>query len=304
MYPFEVLIHGPFNDFKADAEMKPTDNAHCMFSVNDYEDGHWRYGKFYDFIWDNIKETALSAKERTALLGSEGRILSRAAKKLRITDHDKAGGEIAEIFLYGVMKHYYGALPVVPKIFYKQNRNDYAKGADSVHVVIEQEGKVSLWLGEAKFYNGVENDRLEEIVESVFDTLDTEKIRKENSIITNVQDIDHLDIPEEKKKEIEELLSEERSIDLLKPHLHIPIMILYESPLTERTKSYTEDYKKEIVAYYKERVEAYLKKQLEKCKERVRDYEKITFHIMLFPVPDKAKIVRDFMNTANAHRIS
>ena len=99
-------------------------------------------------------------------------------------------------------------------------------------------------------------------------------------------------------------MSEDRSIVLLKPHLHIPIMILYESPLTESTTSYTEEYKNEISAYYKERTEAYLKRQLDKCRDSVHDYEKITFHIMLFPVPDKAKVVRDFMNTANAHRIS
>ena len=143
-----------------------------------------------------------------------------------------------------------------------------------------------------------------EIVDSVFDTLGTQKIRKENSIITNVKDIDNLGIPEETKKYIEELLSEDRSIDLLKPHLHIPIMILYESHLTKRTSSYTEEYKSEMIAYYKERVTAYLKRQLDKCVGKVHDYEKITFHIMLFPVPDKTKIVNDFMNTSNVHRIS
>ena len=51
---------------------------------------------------------------------------------------DTEGSELAEILLYGIMHHHYKALPVVPKIFNKQNSNDNAKGADSVHIVLEK----------------------------------------------------------------------------------------------------------------------------------------------------------------------
>ena len=58
--------------------------------------------------------------------------LIEAAKNLRLTDIDGddpgKGSEIAEIALYGIMHHHFGALPVVPKIFYKQNVQDNAKG--------------------------------------------------------------------------------------------------------------------------------------------------------------------------------
>ena len=49
------------------------------------------------------------------------------------------------------MKHHYGALSAVPKIFYKQNVQDNAKGADSVHIVLNN-NDFSIWFGEAKFY--------------------------------------------------------------------------------------------------------------------------------------------------------
>ena len=50
------------------------------------------------------------------------------------------------------MKNHYKALSAIPKIFYKQNDNDNAKGSDSVHIVIDPNGGFQLWLGEAKFY--------------------------------------------------------------------------------------------------------------------------------------------------------
>ena len=40
---------------------------------------------------------------------------------------------------------------------FKQNNQDNAKGADSVHIVIENENNFSLWLGEAKFYTNIES---------------------------------------------------------------------------------------------------------------------------------------------------
>src|SRR3546814_13092016 len=89
-------------------------------------------------------------------------MLERSAKNLRLLsdDEDNDGGEIGEILLYGLMKKYYSALPVVPKIFYKQNTRDYAQGADSVHIVLDDEGGYTLWLGESKFYNRLDNSRL------------------------------------------------------------------------------------------------------------------------------------------------
>ncbi len=137
---FKVVIDGRFLDLWASSVLTPVENKKLLSLVNDFEDNHWRFNKFYNFIWDNIAETALSHREREALSGQPHSLLSAAAKNLRLTDSIAdigKGSELAEVVLYGLMKHVYKALPVVPKIFYKQNVQDNAKGADSVHIVLD-----------------------------------------------------------------------------------------------------------------------------------------------------------------------
>lgn len=135
-------------------------------------------------------ETALSAEEKASLLDNSYIRLEKSAQNLRLLENEEAGGEIGEVLLYGVMKKYYGALPIVPKIFYKQNKNDYAKGADSVHIVLDSNNKYTLWFGEAKFYNSLETGRLNSIIDSVANMLETDKIRKELNIVTNIKDLE------------------------------------------------------------------------------------------------------------------
>ena len=261
--------------------------------VNDFEDGKWRYSEFQDFIWNNIAETALSARERENLIGNPQTILRQAAKNLRYVDKDKGeGSELAEIVLYGIMRHYYRALPVVPKIFYKQNTQDNAKGADSVHIVITEDN-FSLWFGEAKFYNSIEDDRLSKIIDSVITSLDTNKLKKENSIITDLVDIDIL-IPD-LAAEIKKSLSFTNSMDNIKPKIHIPILLLHQCEITNNETRMSDEYKNKIIEYHKERAIKYFTKQLNK-KDRIHLYEKITFHLIIFPIPNKNMIVETFLN--------
>lgn len=109
----------------------PNNNKWLLSLVNDFEDGNWRREIFDNFVWDNIADTALSRREREALIGHPHSLLVAAAKNLRLSDSEQdvsKGSELAEIVLYGIMRHKYGAVPVVPKIFYKQNVQDNAKG--------------------------------------------------------------------------------------------------------------------------------------------------------------------------------
>lgn len=159
---FNILIDDSFVNICTDGTLSPIDNKYILSLINDFEDGEWRYSKFQNFIWDNIAETSLSQKEREKLITQSHSTLVAAAKNLRLTDTDEigSGSELAEIILYGIMKRYYHALPIVPKIFYKQNSQDNAKGADSVHIVIENDNDFSLWFGEAKFYNSIERSSI------------------------------------------------------------------------------------------------------------------------------------------------
>lgn len=301
---FEILVDTTFADLGADSTLDPITNKRVLSLINDFEDGNWRHERFQNFVWDNIAETALSQKERSSLAGKPHSLLSAAARNLRLTegDNDKTrGSELAEAVLYGIMKKHYGALPVVPKIFYKQNTQDNAKGADSVHIVIENEADFSIWFGEAKLYNSIENARLDKIVASVKESLRTDKLRKENSLITNLTDLDLLVEDDDLRTSIRDALSPKQSVDTIKPRLHIPILLLHECEITKSTTVLTDEYKQKLIDYHTDRATSYFKKQI-KAMEDVHLYSKIRFHLILFPLPSKDIVSGQFIASATKLR--
>lgn len=300
---FDIIIEDFFTSFYFDNDSKSYPNKSLLGLINDFEDGDWRYKKFQNFIWDNIAETSLSHRERESLSSDPYTLLAAAAQNLRLTDAIQdisKGSELAEIVLYGIMKNHYSALPVVPKIFYKQNSQDNAKGADSVHIIIAN-GDFSLWFGEAKFYNSIDDDRLTSIIKSVGNSLSSDKLRKENSIISNVNDIDTLILDNVLLKNIKEALSNQKSIDYLKPKIHIPILLLHECKITKETTCLSEEYKKNIISYHKERATSYFKKQKSKIGS-IFGYSDVKFHLILLPVPEKEKIINSFITRARAFK--
>ncbi|MBK7967373.1 MAG: DUF1837 domain-containing protein [Bacteroidetes bacterium] len=303
---FEILINNTFSDLNSDDTISPVANKSVISMINNFEDTNWRYNHFQNFIWDNIAETSLSHKERESLVNNHHSLLTYAAKNLRLSDKKgdiSKGSEIAEIVLYAIMKHHFNALPVVPKIFYKQNAQDIAKGADSVHIIIENGNDFSIWFGEAKFYNSIEDARLTEIITSVGNSLSTEKLKKENSIITNVSDIDLLIGDEALRIAIKAALSPRESIDIIKPKLHIPILLLHECEITKRENNNSDEYKSALIEYHISRAESFFKSQINKL-GALPHYSEIKFHLILFPVPLKKKIVDKFVSIANFYKNS
>lgn len=295
---FEILVDDTLSGVTSAPQLIGLVKKRVLSLINGFEDAEWRYSKFQSYLWDNIAQTALSERERSALVDQSHSSLVAAARNLRLTDDDNIGqgSEIAEVFLYGLMRHHFGALPVVPKIFYKQNVQDNAKGADSVHIVVEGDD-FTLWFGEAKFYNSIADTRLDNVVTSVINSLSTDKLKKENAIITSVSDLDSLPIAMEVRTKIKAALDNRESIDNLKPKIHIPILLLHECSITSRTKDLTEAYKADIIAFHKERAEAYFLKQIEKS-DSIHKYSDIKFHIILFPVPSKVNIIKAFVQAA------
>lgn len=295
---FEILIDDFFLKLDASSNLVPVKNKRILSLVNDYEDMQWRYEKFESFIWDNIALTALSEQEREKLSDRSHSKMIASAKNLRLTDKPNdigKGSELAEIVLYAIMHHHYKALSIVPKIFYKQNVQDNAKGADSVHIVLDDKDDFSLWFGEAKFYNSIEDARLPSVVTSVGNSLVTDKLKKENSIITNMPDINALVMNSDLVKKIKTALSNQISIDQIKPRLHIPILLLHQCEITLAAIEMTDDYRGKIKKYHLDRAKAYFDKQIESLGGSVTKYSDITFHIILFPVPDREKVVNEFI---------
>ncbi|MFN3713006.1 MAG: DUF1837 domain-containing protein [Alcanivoracaceae bacterium] len=298
---FEVIVNDSYIRLFAGSDLSPSHNKYVLGLINDFEDGQWRYQKFQEYIWDNIAETALSYEERSNLVGNPLSVLRRAAKNLRLIDQESKkkigeGSELAEILLYGIMRDHYKALPVVPKIFYKQNSQDTVKGSDSVHVVIsDDKSDFTLWFGEAKFLSDISDSRLDVVVDSVMDSLKSDKLKKENSIISSVGSLRSLVSGESLYERISKSLSNKASIDTIKSKINIPILLLHNCSITSEQSEISDEYIENIRKFYLGRAESYFKKQVKKISSEIFKYSEVKFHLILFPVPDKEKVVNQFV---------
>ena len=314
IWKFDILIDDSFVNFNPNSvEITPDTNDFLVSLVNGFEEGHWMKKNFQNFIYNNIAETALKAEERIKIVDDSYSCLVESAKHLRLIDKDGVdeetkkkdkgrGSEIAEIVLYGIMKHHFNAIPAIPKIYYKQNDKMNALGDDSVHIVLTKDGDFQIWLGEAKFYNDLEDKRFGEPLDSIAQMLSPAIIRKEIGILTGLNELDVvLRDNLEMLEKVKSVLKNFTSIDEIKERLHVPILLLHECEITNCATRLSEEYKKKIIAYHYDRAINYFKKQIIKFKDYV-DYDKINFHLILFPVPKKSEIVEWFISRAKTLR--
>lgn len=314
IWKFDILIDDSFVNFNPNSvEITPDTNDFLVSLVNGFEEGHWMKKNFQNFIYNNIAETALKAEERIKIVDDSYSCLVESAKHLRLIDKDGVdeetkkkdkgrGSEIAEIVLYGIMKHHFNAIPAIPKIYYKQNDKMNALGDDSVHIVLTKDGDFQIWLGEAKFYNDLEDKRFGEPLDSIAQMLNPAIIRKEIGILTGLNELDVvLKDNLEMLEKVKSVLKNFTSIDEIKERLHVPILLLHECEITNCATRLSEEYKKKIIAYHYDRAINYFKKQIIKFKDYV-DYDKINFHLILFPVPKKSEIVEWFISRAKTLR--
>ena len=314
IWKFDILIDDSFVNFNPNSvEITPDTNDFLVSLVNGFEEGHWMKKNFQNFIYNNIAETALKAEERIKIVDDSYSCLVESAKHLRLIDKDGVdeetkkkdkgrGSEIAEIVLYGIMKHHFNAIPAIPKIYYKQNDKMNALGDDSVHIVLTKDGDFQIWLGEAKFYNDLEDKRFGEPLDSIAQMLNPAIIRKEIGILTGLNELDVvLRDNLEMLEKVKSVLKNFTSIDEIKERLHVPILLLHECEITNCATRLSEEYKKKIIAYHYDRAINYFKKQIIKFKDYV-DYDKINFHLILFPVPKKSERVEWFISRAKTLR--
>lgn len=303
---FEVVVNEELATLLNNTSNSEYSNKFLHSLVNDFESGQWMSQRFQSYIWDNITQSCLSHSEREALADSSYTKLVQAAKNLRLTDSTKdigKGSELAEIVLYGIMKDHYGALPVVPKIFYKQNTQDNAKGADSVHIIVEGDD-FSLWYGEVKFYSNIEDARFAEIFKSIAESLGDEKMKKENRIVSNTADLGQLISNETMLKSIIKHLDATASLDKLNPKIHIPILLLHECKITKSATTLSQKYINNIKVHHTERAASFFKKFHEKYSQKIFMFDDVKFHIILLPVPSKLEIVNSFIDRAKMFRES
>ncbi len=311
---FNIHFNSSLKDFCPNVDFKIIDGREVLSIANDFSNENWQFQKFQKFIFNNIAQTALSKKERDNIIDDSYGTLIEAAKKLRLVDKnndstDTEGSELAEILLYGIMHHHYKALPVVPKIFNKQNSNDNAKGADSVHIVLEKENEFSIWYGEAKFYNSIEDTRLYEIVNSVLNIFSDSAFNTENRILSNSNDLkEYLKDNTDLLNKIIGVLDTDEPIDYVKARLNIPILLLHECKITSQQKENSDEYIEQILNYQKIRVQSFYQKLYNKANKNndkvkpIINFDKIKFHFIFFPVPDKKAIISNFLTRAESLR--
>jgi hypothetical protein len=205
----------------ADADSEPKFSVYCV----GYEDSRWRADELVrDFFRRHLTSFALNYSEWRKVDGdSAAEALSRSARMVYTTDKYERRGEFGELFLHGILRDFYGAESAVSKIYFLDGPNETAKGFDSVHVVMNEDGDLDLWLGEAKLYTNM-NDAIREIVQSLQDHTDQKFLRREFLAVSN-----KLDENWPHTEKLADLLDDNTSLDEIVGRLVMPVLLTYQS---------------------------------------------------------------------------
>jgi hypothetical protein len=61
-------------------------------------------------------------------------------------------------------------------------------------------------------------------------------------------------------------------------------------------------YRESVKKYHLERASSYFEKQISSLSGTVAKYAEVKFHIILFPIPDKEKLINQFSNEVAFHK--
>ena len=245
----------------------------------DYETGDWNYRQFISWINSHLMSFALSPREIADLNDSNAPDkLERAASNVYGRKNKiERRGEIGELILHGLVRDVFDTKPLISKLYFKTAPGETVKGADCVHV-IEVAGEIdSLWLGEAKFYkNGSKG--VTAAVDSVKDMLTRFKDKQEFVTIRH-----HLDNSDPIAKKAELLLSDATSLDKIKAKITVPILVTYESAVTQKHTVDSEQFRLELA----EEIEPFITQYL----SETSSIQEVELHIFFMPLKNKKALV-------------
>ena len=209
-----------------------------------YEDTRWRAEEMVkDFFRRHLSSFALTYCEWDAIDGdSAADALARSARMVYDTDKYQRRGEFGELFLHGILRDFYAAEPAVSKIYYADGPNETAKGFDSVHVVVNPDGELDLWLGEAKLYQSM-NGAISEIASSLNDHIGNDFLRREFLAVTN-----KLDDKWPHASKLSDLLDENTSLDAIIDRIVMPVLLTYQSSAVASHDKVTQEYETALLA--------------------------------------------------------
>lgn len=294
-FPFDVIIADDRLCALASEYVQTLEEERLLGIANDYEEAKWRTKHFCKKIMDYLPLCALSQEEREKSLNASYSVTEQSVSRLRSyvgSNTKKNSGEIGEILLYGIMQHYYNAAESVPKIFHKQNTNDLVTGADSVHIVADNDD-FSFWLGEAKIYKNL-NQAMTSAAQSVRDMLERTKLNKEKSLILglkelrqNIQLAPHID-------SIVKILSENASIDDFRKKLHVPILLVGEDDKVAQSVELDTDLRTHLRDKCIEEAQRFYEKLKDQLKSVMQQCRNVRFHLIIFPIPSVEEVNNQF----------
>lgn len=257
-----------------DDTIDPTFRVFCA----GYEQERWRAEELVrDFFRRHLASFALSYSEWRKVSGdSAAEALSRAARMVYATDNYTRRGEFGELFLHGILRDFYNAEPAVSKIYFLDSPNDTAKGFDAVHVVVNEEGELDLWLGEAKLYASM-SGAIAATIQSLKDHVENDFLRREFLAVSN-----KFDDGWEHSEKLRELLDDNTSLDVIIDRLVMPVLLTYQSSAIANHRVLSEEYAAELVAEARSAWGAF--------KDGLTVGFPVTIHLIVLPLEDTAKV--------------
>jgi hypothetical protein len=202
-----------------DVAAKPSITGLCV----GYECDAWRASQFARHIIEWLPEFALKHAELNDMnSGNAVRMIRDAAKRVYQSRKFENRGEFGELFLHAAIREVFNSHPAISKIYYKTARNETVKGFDAVHVV-GAAGALELWLGEAKFYSNVV-DAVRDVVKELAAHTEANYLRDEFLLIRG-----KIDPTWPHAKDLEALLSENKSLDAVFLKACIAVLLTYDS---------------------------------------------------------------------------
>lgn len=243
-----------------------------------YEQSRWRAEELVrDFFRRHLNSFALTYSEWKRIDGdSAADALGRSARMVYDTDKYKRRGEFGELFLHGILRDFYSAEPAVSKLYYADGPNETAKGFDSVHVAVNANGDLDLWLGEAKLYQGMA-DAIREIISSLRDHIGADFLRREFLAVTN-----KLDDQWPHSEKLAELLDENTSLDMIIDRIIMPVLLTYQSTVISEYDKVDNSYEAALIA---EAETAW-----QKFSDQLPGDFPVVIYFIVLPLEDTAKI--------------
>ena len=258
-----------------DLSIEPNFSVFCV----GYEASRWRAKELVrDFFRRHLNSFALNYSEWKKVDGdSAAAALSRSARMVYTTDSYQRRGEFGELFLHGILRDFYEAEPAISKIYFADGPNEVPKGFDAVHVVVNEDGELDLWLGEAKLYVDMKS-AIKEIVKSLNDHIGRDFLRKEFLAVSNKFDDSW---PHYEK--LVDLLDDNTSLDEIVDRIVMPVLLTYQSKTVAKHDRVSDEYVADLIEEAKSAWEFF--------KDELQADFPVAIHFIVLPLED-TKAVR------------